>query len=324
MSKEIIERMKLGLFVTAGLIFFVLAIYYVGTRQSLFGDTFLISTTFKNVNGLQSGNNVRFSGINVGTVRLIEIINDTTIRVDMVIQDDVRKHIREDALATIISDGLVGNMLVNIIPAEGKEPPIKPNDFIQSYSRRGTEDMLETLNTTNENMALLTTDMLEITQDIIGGKGILGTLLYDTNLVADLRHTVANLQAASKQSVAVINGLNLTIANINDGDGLAGLLLEDTVIRTQIESVMTDLQKSGNQITKVAWKVDEIITAVKSSQGVAGTVVYDSLMANDLKETMHNINEGSSLFTENMEALRHNFFFRKYFKKQEKMSKKIN
>ena len=318
MNTETIQRLKLGIFITLGTIFFIMAIYYIGNKQNLFGDTFVISSTFKNVNGLQTGNNVRYSGINVGTVNEIIIINDTTVKVNMVIGEEVRKHIKKDAVATISSDGLVGNMLVNIIPGSGGGASVKDDDIIQSYSRQGAEDMLNTLNTTNENIALLTTDLLEITRSIVRGEGVLGALLYDTAVTTNLKSTVANLKASSNQSLELMESLNRTVANLNNGDGLAGLLMEDTVITTQIGRIVADLEATGQQISKVSQDVDSIVTTINSARGVAGSLVYDSLMANDLKETMSNINEGSALFNENMLALRKNFFFRRYFKKKEK------
>ena len=71
MEKTTSEKLRLGVFMIVGSLLFVGAIYLVGDRQNLFGKTFTISANFNNVNGLQPGNNVRYSGINVGTVKTI-------------------------------------------------------------------------------------------------------------------------------------------------------------------------------------------------------------------------------------------------------------
>ena len=89
MEKTTTEKIRLGLFVITGLTFFVLAIYFIGNKQQMFGKTNQLTAIFDNVGGLQLGNNVRFSGINVGTVRGIEIINDTTINVEMQIDKKI-------------------------------------------------------------------------------------------------------------------------------------------------------------------------------------------------------------------------------------------
>jgi len=128
MAKTKLENLKLGIFVVFGTLLLVTAAYLIGNRQNMFGKTIPISALFKDANGLQNGNNVRFSGINVGTVNKIEMINDTTIRVHMIIEEKMQNHIKKDAVATIGSDGLVGSMLINIVPGKGKTTHIGPGD----------------------------------------------------------------------------------------------------------------------------------------------------------------------------------------------------
>ena len=79
MSKEQGFIYRLGIFVTIGAVILIVGIYLIGDQQNLFGSTFRISSVFSNVNGLQPGNNVRFGGVNVGTVEKIIIVNDVKI-----------------------------------------------------------------------------------------------------------------------------------------------------------------------------------------------------------------------------------------------------
>ena len=90
MKKTTSEKLKLGIFVIMGLLIFIVAIYFIGQRQNIFAKTFTISTNFNNVNGLINGNNVRYSGINVGTVKSITMINDSTINVVMLIEEKIK------------------------------------------------------------------------------------------------------------------------------------------------------------------------------------------------------------------------------------------
>src|SRR5690606_14148476 len=127
---------------------------------------FEIAAHFNNVNGLQPGNNVRFSGIDAGSVTEVNFMNDSVIEVRMRIKESLRQHIKQNALASIGTDGLMGNMIVNISPGKGQALPVENNSLIQSYSRIKTDDILNTLNVTNDNAAMLTHDLLEITQQI--------------------------------------------------------------------------------------------------------------------------------------------------------------
>ena len=154
MEKTNSQKIQLGIFVIIGTLVFLAAIYFIGNKQNMFGNTSHLKAVFVNVNGLQPGNNVRYAGIDIGTVKEIEMINDTMIRVEMEIQDKIISHINKDAVAIIGSDGLVGNKIISILPGKYNTTPVKEGDFIKSMKRLNTEDMLKTLNVTNEKMSL--------------------------------------------------------------------------------------------------------------------------------------------------------------------------
>ena len=103
---------KLGLFVICGILLFMVAVYLIGQNKNLFAETFDVKSTFKNVSGLTPGNNVRFGGINVGTVKSIEFVSDSSVVVTAVVKEEVHKYIKSDAKASIGSDGLMGTRIV--------------------------------------------------------------------------------------------------------------------------------------------------------------------------------------------------------------------
>ena len=92
MRKESGFTWKLGTFVVTGLVLFVFTIYFVGKQKNIFGNTFHLKSEFKTVSGLKVGNNVRFSGINIGTVNDIDLITDTSVLVDLVIKKEFQQH----------------------------------------------------------------------------------------------------------------------------------------------------------------------------------------------------------------------------------------
>ena len=82
---------KLGMFIILGVVLFMVSIYFIGNNKNLFSSTFQLKSYFKNVSGLKEGNNVRFSGINVGTVKDIEFISDSSVVVNLVIKQEVQQ-----------------------------------------------------------------------------------------------------------------------------------------------------------------------------------------------------------------------------------------
>ncbi|WP_340074735.1 MlaD family protein [Leptobacterium sp. I13] len=322
MNKSASEKIKLGMFVIIGLVFIAIASYLIGNKQNLFEKTFKIYAVFNNVNGLRLGNNVRYSGINTGNVNNIEMLNDSTIIVTMTIEQEMIKHIKKNAVAAIGSDGLVGNMIINIIPGEGKSTAIAPRDTIRSYNKVRTDDILNTLSVTNENAATLTADLLKITNSIVEGKGTIGILLNDTIMAADLKQTITNLKVTSKEAAYSINTLNKIIASVDYKETVAGVLLSDTVSGKQIKSLITNLHSSSEGITIATENLNTILKNIEEGEGAINYLANDPIFVQRLDSTMKNINEGSKRFNENMEALKHNFLFRGYFRRLEKKNKK--
>ena len=321
MEKATTQKMRLGIFVIIGLMLFVLAIYFIGEKQKMFGETNKLSAVFNNVSGLQLGNNVRYSGINVGTVRGISMINDTTIHVDMIIDKSVFKHIKKNAVATIGSDGLVGNMIINITPGENSFNAVQPGDIIKSVNRIRTDDILNTLNVTNQNAALLTIDLLKITQEITQGKGTVGLLINDTIMGSDLKQTMRYLKLTSKGTSESVSKLNELIVTLNNKDNVIGVL-KDTAVANKIKAIVGNLKHSSDGINKVVNNLNATITNVKDGKGAINYLSNDPELVRKIDSTMTNINQASFRLNEDLEALKHNFLFRGYFKKQEKAKRK--
>src|SRR5690348_5384377 len=127
MSKEPGSRWKLGMFVIIGLVVFAAAIFFVGRQTNLFGSTFHLTAQFKSAGGLKEGNNIRFSGLNVGTVNTITL-QDSFVVVDMVIKKKVQEFIKSDATAIIGSDGLMGDKVLTINPGTISKSHVKDGD----------------------------------------------------------------------------------------------------------------------------------------------------------------------------------------------------
>jgi len=324
MKKTSKENIRLGFLVILGTVFLVTAAYLIGNNRSMFSKTFTISSVFENVNGLQQGNNVRFSGIKVGSVSSIDMDTDTTIRIQMQIENKMMNYIKKDAIAAIGSDGLVGNMIVNIIPGKGNKIPIEDDDEIVGFSRIETDDILSTLSVTNENIAILSSDLLKITSSIKQGKGTLGMLINDTILAVNLQKTISNLKNASSEAATTIKEINSIIKSIKFEESVAGKLLSDSISGQKIETIIAHLETSSKEIETTAINLNRVVDGISNGEGVINYLSKDTVFVNNLDNTIKNIEQGTDKFNENMEALKHNFLFRGYFKKLERQQKRAN
>lgn len=319
MGKSNSQKIKVGIFVVIGTVLLIAALYFIGSRQQMFSKNIQLYGIFENANGLQLGNNVRYSGVNVGTVSMIEMVEEGKIIVEMSVEEKTAFFIKKDAVASISSDGLVGSMVVNILPGKDeKAKQVVSGDTIPIYSKVSTDEMLSTLNKTNENAALLSADLLKITNQIVTGKGTLGALVSDSLMAKDIRKSAEELRKMTSGATEAIAQINKIISKINYDESAAALLLSDTVSKNQIQKVFGNLEKSSEHINEVTKDLDDYIKKIKSAKGTLNYVTQDEVLVKNIDSTMINIKEASEKLNENMEALKHNFLFRGYFRKLER------
>lgn len=198
MSKNLSYIWKLGMFVIIGLVLFMITIYFIGKNRNLFVSTFQLKSHFKNVSGLKVGNNVRFSGINVGTVNQIEFVSDTSVVVNFLVKKEVQKFIKTDAMTSIGSDGLMGDKVLTISPGGASTQIVKDNANIASTNAVEMEDLMKGVKITIDNAGIITDQLAEFTYKMNNGNGALSKLMSDEGFADDVDATMSNIKKASK------------------------------------------------------------------------------------------------------------------------------
>lgn len=198
MNKESGSSWKLGMFVVLGLVAFTATIYFVGKEKNLFGSTFRLNSNFKNVSGLEIGNNVLFSGINVGTVSEIQLVTDTSVVVRLLIKKEVQQFIKNDAIASIGSDGLMGDKVLVISPGTSSKQMVKDNAIIASIKAIEMDEIMRSVKTSMDNASIITSELAEFTYKMNNGNGALSKLITDEKFANSLTKTMTNLQTGTK------------------------------------------------------------------------------------------------------------------------------
>lgn len=198
MNKQSNHIWKLGVFVIGALVAFAATIFFIGKQQNLFGNTFILQANFKNVSGLIVGNNVRFSGITIGTVDEVQLISDSTVVVKMSIEKDVQKFIKTDAKASIGSDGLMGDKVLTISPGTHSNKMIAENGRIGSVASVEMDEIMKSAQVTMENASVITQELAQFSYDMNNGNGALSKLLTDEDFANSLDKTMNNLQKGTK------------------------------------------------------------------------------------------------------------------------------
>jgi phospholipid/cholesterol/gamma-HCH transport system substrate-binding protein len=321
MRKKAGNSIKLGVFVLSGLFFLILLLYMIGRNRNLFGSTFLIKARFENVQGLVPGNNVRYAGIEIGTVKRVNILNDTLIEVVMVVEDNAKQFMRSNAVANIGSDGLMGNKVINISSTGPDAPFIREGDIIVSRKTLDTDEILRTLGKTNNDAAVIA-ENLKTTVIRINNSSALWKLLNDSTIPLNLKASVENVRYTTDRAAEMANDLNAIISDVKDGKGSLGAVLRDTAIATNLNEAIEKIKLVGDHADELAASINAIVADVKKDMnegnGPANALLKDSAMVLKLNNSLDNIQKGTDAFSQNMEALKHNFLFRGYFRKLER------
>jgi phospholipid/cholesterol/gamma-HCH transport system substrate-binding protein len=318
------NNIKLGVFVIIGLAALIFSFYMIGKNRNLFGANFELKVHFSNLNGLIEGDNVLFSGIQAGTVKTISMVNDSTIEVVLLIDDSVKPFLHKNAVAAIGTEGLMGDKVVNISPGKGISPLVKPGDLLSNREIVSTDELLQTLSSTGKNIETIS-EALKGTVLRINNSSV-WNLLNDKALSAGIKSTLNNVNRASVNANKITGALNDIVDQVKHGKGAAGALLADTGLSSNLNEAIAKIKSAGNNVDRLTDQLNGMVKEINGDltdkRGTVHLLLKDTTLAKNLSATMENVKKGADNFNQDMEALKHNFLFRGYFKDQEKKQKK--
>ena len=335
------HTINLGIFVILASCLLVLAIYLIGNNKNLFGANFLIHTSFGNASGLQKGNNVRYAGITIGTVDKIQIINDSSIQVDMRLQRDAQNFVRKNAVVSIGIDGIVGSALININPGQGDAPLVNEGDHLPSNSLTGVEEIMSSFGQTSANLGALSMEVLRTSRFINEGDGLVAALLRDSLFTMHLTNTLQHLERGAQMLVTIEKELQKSLSQVNNQPNNLHTLLYDTTLLSALQSVTKSLEKHLSQdqlsavdsvamtlqrtsknLEKISQNVLFISNDLNNKSNLIQLLTNDTISSDNLRSTLHNLHQGTVLLNEDLKALQDNFLTRRYFRKKEREESK--
>ena len=203
---------RLGVFIAGTLVVLALGIFIIGSKKYLFTPTYKVKALFSNVSGLGTGADVRAGGVHIGTVERIELPHDPNGKVTVVmdLEKSTRDLVKRDSIASIGTEGLLGNEFVAISfgsTGSGElndgdsivgQPPLEMSALLQKAS-----GLLDGSQKAIENATLATAHLNSISAKIDSGQGTVGALVNDKALYNNLSQTT--------------KGLNETVAHAQAG-----------------------------------------------------------------------------------------------------------
>lgn len=325
MPKETNQFLKTGILVASGTAFLILLLYFVGKNEHLFGSGFSLRARFAHVQGLREGNNVRYAGIDLGTVRAIRLLNDSMVEVDMRMNRKLRGILLKNSIVSIGTDGLVGNKVINISHGSSPSKPAENGDLLPSVKPVDTDRMLATLDKSNQSLSLIFRNIEKITADLRTSKGW-KKWAEDTTIHQQIKSSAVQLNQSAEQILKSSHMAMQVLLDIREGKGILGKIISDTSWADKSEKLIQDLDRSilslQQGIDQSQKTIVDLKTNIDSGRGTISMLLNDSAVAEELKSTIKHLNQSGTLLEENLKALQHNIFLRSYFKKKQKL--KIN
>lgn len=315
-----------GIFIFVGLVIFCLAVLVLGGQKKAFMPSVEVRTMFQDVGGLAKGNNVWYSGVKVGSIKKITFLDPHKIEVLINIDKNYVAFIHKDVKAKVSSDGLIGNKIIALSGGTAQAPVIEDGDEVLAESSISSDELMNTLQVNNKNLVDITGNLKEITNTIAAGRGNIGKLLRDTTVYDRLERSLASLQQTSANAQRLTTNLAAYSTKLQTKGVLANDLVSDTVVFSNLRSTVTSMEQAAQSANETVRNLQSVSTNVNrqlsSPQSAAGVLLNDPETAGHLKQTIINLDSSTGRLNQNMEALKHNFFFRGYFRRQEKAAKK--
>ena len=300
-----------GIFIFMGLIVFIAGVLIAGQKRKTFEKTISVKAMFDNVNGLLKGNNIWFSGVKIGTVKKIKLLKKARVEVEMDIDEESQDMIYKDAKVKIGTDGLIGNKIIIIYGGTEGMPAVQPGDTLAVENLMSSEQMMNTLEESNKNLAAITNDFKLVSKRLAEGQGTMGRLLTEDSLMNSLQLTAERLQMFT-------SNISDYTAQLHTKGVLANDLVTDTSFFNTLQTAASQIQEASKNAKELTNNLNLVSYNLKDSSNLAGVLFYDKHAANNLKLTVENLQSGTKKFDEDMEALQHNFLFRGFFTRRAK------
>ncbi len=314
-----------GLFVLIGVAIFVVLILTLGAQRKTFTDSIVVKSYFTNVNGLQKGNNIWFTGVKVGTIREVSIVKSGLVEVRMNIDEAAKGFIHNDAHAKLSTDGLIGNKIIEIYGGSNQAPFLKDNDVLRTDTLFSTEALMNNLSKNNDNLLGITANLKTITGQIAEGKGTLGKLLTDETLANQLNTLTQSLNNSAVNIEKLSAAAAEYTAKLNHPGSLANDLVTDTVVFSNLRQITQRLKSvtdsSQQMINTLNAAGLTFKNGIQNTESPIGYMLNDKQASEKIKTTLGNLQSASKKLDEDLEALQHNFLFRGFFKKKNKLER---
>ena len=289
--------LKVGVVITAALATLLVTVFFAGNIEHLLSPKDIVTIDIKDVGGLRRGSPVWFSGLEVGSVKSIDLHPQHGTVVTVLIDRDALKYIRKDTHATILTMGLLGDKYIEISSGSSGAPPLRAGDMITGTTETSMQKVMATGATSLQKLNEVIEQLGSLAQKIEKGEGTFALLLSDPSLYNNLRD--ASLR------------ISMLAADLQRGKGTMGKLMQDDRLYLSLQSTADSLGSFSNRLShsqgtltqliedpglyenlsRSSERLSSILAGIDSGKGTAGLLIKDEELARELAETIKELKE---------------------------------
>jgi len=298
------RAVAVGAFVVAGVLLFGAGLFLIGNRRMLFNRSFDVYAEFANIAGLEDGAKVRVAGMDAGEVDTIHAPANPSarFRVKLRIREDLHPLIRVDSVATIQTDGLVGNKFVQVEAGTDQAAVVPSQGTIRSREAFELSAMLQRMNDTVELVGTTITSLKSGIDKALAS--ITDTADEAQQLMNDVGSDARAIMASTQK---VSQDINVIVSGVRDGKGTVGKLLTDDSLYQSAKGIAADAQKAVASLREASEQAKQAVADLRGENGPLKGI------SGDLQQTLTSARDAMSDLAEDTEALKRNFLFRGFF-----------
>lgn len=305
------RALRLGIFIAAAIILFVVAVYLIGSQGNLFSSTTDLHSSFKDIRGLTVGNNVRFAGINVGTVKDIQIVSDTSVVVTMSVRDKYTEFIYKNSQVEIGQEGLMGGKIVLISSGNAETGEVENGDILLVKEGMDIQGMIAQAQIMLEEATGTVANLRSVTGKIDEGDGDIARLINDNRLTTELN-------SASSRINTSLGHINQLTAKINNGQGDLGKLVNDDQITTELNQILASLNSTAASADSAMHQLHQTTYAINHGDGTLPRLLHDRQMGLQIDTAVAKVDQGVVEITRAANTIADSWIFRLFSKKRKK------
>lgn len=314
MKNQTNKALRVGLFVFTALAIFITIIYLIGSKDNLFKTKTTITTSFNDIRGVVVGNNVRFSGINVGKVSDINVVSDKEVVLELSIVKEYARFIYKDALVEINQDGLMGSKLINITSGHSSAGKIEEGTHLKGKEGIDIENMLYEVHDILVEAGDAVASLKSIAGKIDSGEGDLAKLVNDDALSTELT-------ATSRQLNTTLATVEQITKNMTTGEGDIARLINSNELTSQAHQLLGNLNEAVEKTHRVAENLETTSRQINYGEGAVNLLLNNKNTAQNIDTTILKLQNSLNEFDKTARAVQNSWLIQLFNRKKLKDKK---